>query len=192
MSAGVLYVIVGLICLGVGCLFPLPSFASIDTKGFGWLHRHLRFAVGFFQKIWHLGRTPFALVCLAVYLALKFSWDVVWLWVAFGVAVSIEALIKQNILRPRPYQYLPDAKMLQPRKPGDTSFPSGDALRVWFLIGAALILFPIPWWGAALLCILGVLVSLGRVAMGVHHPSDVIAGTGLGLTLVGIWYLLIF
>ncbi|MEN6410784.1 MAG: hypothetical protein ABFD44_13870, partial [Anaerolineaceae bacterium] len=104
MNVGVIYVIVGLICLGVGCLFPLPAFARVDTKLFGWLHLRLRFAVSFFQRLWPLGRTPFALVCLAVFLALNFTWETAWLMAAFGAAVGIEALIKQNILRPRPYQ----------------------------------------------------------------------------------------
>lgn len=61
------------------------------------------------------------------------------------------------------------------------SFPSGHAARA-FLI-AALAIFLGPPWLALLLCIWAVLVSLARVAMGVHYISDVVAGAIVGVGL---------
>ena len=58
------------------------------------------------------------------------------------------------------------------------SFPSGHAARATLIavLGVGLG----PWWLAVLLCIWMPLVSLARVAMGVHYLSDVAAGTLLG------------
>ena len=63
------------------------------------------------------------------------------------------------------------------------SFPSGHAARS-FLI-AVLVVGLGPAWLAILLCIWAPLVSLARVAMGVHYVSDVVAGALLGI-IVGL------
>jgi undecaprenyl-diphosphatase len=61
------------------------------------------------------------------------------------------------------------------------SFPSGHAARS-FLI-AALGTGLGPAWLAVLLCVWAPLVSLARVAMGVHYVSDVAAGAVLGIVI---------
>lgn len=58
------------------------------------------------------------------------------------------------------------------------SFPSGHAARAMLI--AVLAIGMGPWWLAILLCLWMPLVSLARVAMGVHYLSDVVAGTILG------------
>jgi undecaprenyl-diphosphatase len=58
------------------------------------------------------------------------------------------------------------------------SFPSGHAARAFLIAVLAIGLG--PWWLAAILCIWAPLVSLARVAMGVHYLSDVVAGAVLG------------
>ncbi|MEW5938274.1 MAG: phosphatase PAP2 family protein [Chloroflexota bacterium] len=63
------------------------------------------------------------------------------------------------------------------------SFPSGHAARA-FLI-AVLATGLAPAWLVAALWVWAPLVSLARVAMGVHYLSDVAAGAALG-TIVGI------
>ena len=59
------------------------------------------------------------------------------------------------------------------------SFPSGHAARA-FLI-TVLVIGLGPAWLAVALCIWAPLVSLARVAMGVHYVSDVVAGALLGI-----------
>ena len=61
------------------------------------------------------------------------------------------------------------------------SFPSGHAARAFLIAVLATGLGP-PWL-AALLWIWAPLVSLARVAMGVHYVSDVVAGAALGIVL---------
>jgi membrane-associated phospholipid phosphatase len=61
------------------------------------------------------------------------------------------------------------------------SFPSGHATRASML--AILSTALVPPWLALLLVIWAPLVSLARVAMGVHYLSDVLAGIALGVLL---------
>jgi undecaprenyl-diphosphatase len=58
------------------------------------------------------------------------------------------------------------------------SFPSGHAARVVML---AVLAFSLgPGWFAVLLVVWAPLVSLARIAMGVHYLSDVVVGMALG------------
>lgn len=59
------------------------------------------------------------------------------------------------------------------------SFPSGHAARAFLIAILASGLGPA--WLAILLCIWAPLVSLARVAMGVHYLSDIVAGAILGI-----------
>jgi undecaprenyl-diphosphatase len=68
------------------------------------------------------------------------------------------------------------------------SFPSGHAVRAMML--AVIMLGLGPLWFGFFLLIWAPLVSLARVAMGVHYLSDVLAGMLLGL-LIGVAVLLI-
>jgi len=66
------------------------------------------------------------------------------------------------------------------------SFPSGHAARAFLIAVVAAALAP-PWLGI-LLWVWAPLVSIARVAMGVHYVSDVVAGATLGLlvALIGL------
>jgi undecaprenyl-diphosphatase len=68
------------------------------------------------------------------------------------------------------------------------SFPSGHAARAFLIAVLATLLG--PGWLALLLWVWAPLVSLARVAMGVHYISDVIAGAVVGIlvALIG-WQL---
>jgi undecaprenyl-diphosphatase len=59
------------------------------------------------------------------------------------------------------------------------SFPSGHAARAILL--AVLVTGLGPWWLAVILWVWAPLVTLARVAMGVHYISDVLAGAILGI-----------
>ncbi len=104
------------------------------------------------------------------------------------VSVEISGLVtevaKSIADRPRP-----DTPMVYP---WGTSFPSGHALGVMVAV-LALLTVALPLvvsrWRLAL-AILGavvvIAVGIGRVALNVHHPSDVVAGWALGY----LYYLL--
>jgi membrane-associated phospholipid phosphatase len=172
-----------LFLLGIAHL--LPGIALLDAGIFRVLHKNLRPGNRFFQVIWHLGRTPFTLLCLAGFIIFNLQ-SGIFTAIVFAAAATLEWSIKRTFQRPRPYTLIPDAEMGQPRQPKDTSFPSGDAMRIWFL---ALI---IPWiFGISSIytlgaCLIALLVTIGRIAMGVHFPLDTLAGTGIGLVAAGI------
>lgn len=104
--------------------------------------------------------------------------------VALFLVLSIElsgvvtALAKWLADRPRPVTAMVDAV--------STSFPSGHALGCMVAVLAlSVVLLPRvrrSLWPAAI--VVGVLVvvavGVGRVALNVHHPSDVVAGWALG------------
>ena len=68
------------------------------------------------------------------------------------------------------------------------SFPSGHAARAFLIAMIATVLGPL--WLAAILWIWAPLVSLARVAMGVHYLSDVVAGAMVGVlvALIGLQF----
>jgi undecaprenyl-diphosphatase len=75
------------------------------------------------------------------------------------------------------------------RRSDPHSFPSGHAARAMML--AVLAIGWGPAWLAVLLVFWAPLVSLARVLMGLHYPTDVIAGGLIGL-LAGLAAVLIF
>jgi membrane-associated phospholipid phosphatase len=106
------------------------------------------------------------------------------LWIAGGAAAAalVERLIKIAAGRPRPSVGHPDIVLRQAPAPADSSFPSGDAMRVWFVVCALEMGLPAAWapvrvlvWTAA------VTISLGRVRLGAHYPLDVWSGGWIGI-----------
>jgi membrane-associated phospholipid phosphatase len=141
--------------------------------------------IQYFQEIWFLGRTAFAFTVIT--LLVLYDWKRgLTAGSVFLLTIGVEQIIKLTFKRSRPFLDNEFIEMLQPKEPTDTSFPSGDSLRVWYL---AMILSTIT--GANIYLVIGlitiaVLVSIGRVILGVHHLTDVLAGAGLGITGAGI------
>lgn len=101
------------------------------------------------------------------------------------ISLLIYKLTKRRVCRPRPYQSCPEirvcARVLDP-----FSFPSGHTFHA---VGFSLVLayhFPL---GAALLVPIVLVIALSRVVLGLHYPSDVLGGAGLGLVvgLLSVW-----
>jgi undecaprenyl-diphosphatase len=68
------------------------------------------------------------------------------------------------------------------------SFPSGHAARCTML--AVIVLGMGPLWFGVTLMVWAPLVGLARIVLGVHYPSDVVAGMALGV-LIGVLALII-
>jgi len=178
-------IVLGAILFLIGVMHMSPALALLDARTFRFLHTFLRRGNAFFKNIWHLGRTPFTLLCIIIFMLYDLQSGVI-AAIVFSAAAALEWGIKRTFQRPRPFTLIPDAIMAQPREPKDGSFPSGDAMRIWFLALTIPLIFGLSWPFLAGTSIIALLVTLGRIAMGVHYPLDVLAGIGLGILGTGI------
>lgn len=132
----------------------------------------------------YLGSTPFvAAFCSFALLFFGRARDSFGFKVSAAVVVSgsLSQILKRTVNRIRPFLILNNLNI---KKIGidDYSFPSGHTCAAFTL--AVMILMFSPMWGIfALILALGVGVS--RIYLGVHFPTDVMAGMMLG-TLVSV------
>ena len=101
--------------------------------------------------------------------------------VAVVGALATNALIGLVWYRPRPFLVLENVHKLI-TKGAEKSFPSDHATFAFAL--AFSVFFVYRRWGLAML-VLAVCVAVARIFVGVHYPSDVVAGAIMGL----IWAL---
>jgi len=104
---------------------------------------------------------------------------------AVGLAAwALAQTNKRFVRRQRPYEAHGVRRLIRP--PTGSSFPSGHAT-VGMAMMASAADRAINGRARALLHTLGAYVGVSRVYVGVHYPSDVIGGAGLGLLLAGAW-----
>jgi len=114
------------------------------------------------------------------------------LLLALLLALALTTAIKYAVARPRPEDVFADVRIVS--VPGlfvetDPAFPSGHVARIAVL--AAILFLVLPDWKFALpLALLVLLEALSRIYVGVHWPTDTIAGAALGLGIgIAIWRL---
>jgi undecaprenyl-diphosphatase len=94
-----------------------------------------------------------------------------------GLGLAVGKLISELVDRARPFVADPHGVHLFTAHAADPGFPSDHATAA-FAIAAAIFLRKRGWGIAALVA--ATVLSVGRVALGVHYPSDVLAGAALG------------
>ena len=85
--------------------------------------------------------------------------------------------IKNLVARPRPYTVLENLEILI-EQPGEFSFPSGHTSSSFAFAVAVYLLLPKKYGVPAL--VLAALISLSRLYVGVHYPTDVLGGFIVG------------
>lgn len=103
---------------------------------------------------------------------------------AFGMELPLYKIIKNSVKRLRPFARLQGISFLM-APPDQFSFPSGHtaaAFIVAIIIGYhhPVFTYPLYCWAS--------LVGLSRIYLGVHYPTDILAGSVLGLicSLMGL------
>ena len=98
-------------------------------------------------------------------------------WTAL-VALSMSTVLAQLLGRVRPYLASPHIQAIVPPNIQDGSFPSSHTA---VAVGIALALSQINMPVGVSVGIMAALVAFGRVASGMHFPSDVLGGAAVGV-----------
>ena len=94
-----------------------------------------------------------------------------------GVALAIAKVVSELVDRARPFVVDPHGVHIFAAHAPDPGFPSDHATGA-FAVAMAIYLRSRLWGSVALLA--ATVLAIGRVAIGVHFPSDVLAGAVLG------------
>lgn len=94
-----------------------------------------------------------------------------------GLGLAAGKVISELVDRARPFVADPHGVHLFASHAADPGFPSDHATAA-FAIAVAIVLRKRAWGIFALVA--ATVLSIGRVALGVHYPSDVLAGAALG------------
>ncbi len=118
-------------------------------------------------------------ICLAAHGARYAGWRraAVAAGLSAGLGLAAAKLIADAVDRARPFVADPRGVHLFSSHAADPGFPSDHATAA-FAIAVAILLRKRGWGFVALVA--AAVVSVGRVALGFHYPSDVLAGAALG------------
>jgi len=110
-------------------------------------------------------------------------------------AASLNGIIKEGVKRPRPYvagvvsRVEVDNFLVSTNMSGSYSFPSGHSMNSAAFFGQSALTLKRKW--VTVVCAaVTLLIMLSRLYLGVHYPTDVLAGGVLGLTVAIMFSLL--
>ncbi len=158
----------------------LDNIQQYDRLTFTWClqrkHRDL-----FISLSRYLSRSADGPLYLAICIALYFSGyqhTLKMFALAFAIERSIYFVAKQMFKRNRPPDAIPGfTSVIQPSD--KFSFPSGHTSASFLMLILLASIFPVLFW---ILLPWSICVGISRVMLGVHFPTDILAGASLGFS----------
>jgi len=160
------------------------SFESIDIAILKFINgERLRELDGFFTFITNSGPIiaaliPIGFILIGVLRKQNHLWQSgILIGIPYLLSILISQILKAAVIRPRPFITYPFIEKLSGG--GSSSFPSGHtsdvfsiAVIVCLLYPKRIVIIPLLLWAS--------LVGYSRMDLGVHFPSDVLAGALIG------------
>jgi undecaprenyl-diphosphatase len=164
----------------------LAGIQQLDLLTFGWCHARARI-----NTLAEMARKVSRSADGWIYLLLPLLYTLIYggearafvsiAALAFGLERLVYLVLKNTCRRRRPPDFIPHFRSFV--TPGDTfSFPSGHTSAAFLFAGLCAGEFGM--WAALLLYPWAALVGVSRVLLGVHFPSDIVAGALLGSGLL--------
>ncbi|HEY3356007.1 MAG TPA: phosphatase PAP2 family protein [Polyangia bacterium] len=152
---------------------------GLDARALAWVtSRRPAPLLVLMRVVTHTADTPVAAGLLGLGLGLWPRLATLATVVAAGSAIVTAHFLKLACRRVRPRDRAVG------RVPDRFSMPSGHATAAWTIAAATCLLAPAF---AALACAWATVISLSRLVLGMHYPSDILAGALLGAASAGAW-----
>ena len=162
----------------------MEAIFNFDSSILLWIQDNLRSDVvtPVMKVITHLGDK--GILWILITLALLAFRKTRRLGIMCGLAMTIglvvtNLVIKNWVARVRPYEVIPGLNCIVGLA-DDFSFPSGHTTNSlacgWVLFRRA----PKKWWRVTAL-VMAILISLSRLYVGIHYPTDVLGGAVIGI-----------
>ncbi len=159
----------------------LEQIHYLDLQTFKWClqRKHHEFIVSLSKWV-SRSADGYLYLFAAIIVCILEKWDVLQLLaLAFAVERIIYAVLKNKLKRNRPPEAIPGYQSII--KPSDQfSFPSGHTSAAFLVATIASTYQPLF---AGLLFVWAPCVGISRVMLGVHFPTDTVAGALLGFTI---------
>ena len=160
----------------------MTAVFNFDANILLWIQANLRGGLdGFFTFITHLGDK--GLLWIALTLILMFPRKTRRAGVASAIAMVLGLIVTNLILKNlvdkhRPYELINGLTLMIEKQP-DSSFPSGHATNS---MACSWVLFrTLKKRYSVIALILALLICFSRLYVGVHYPTDVLAGIAIGI-----------
>lgn len=161
----------------------LDTLQKIDGGILLFIHEYIRqpWMDGFWKTVTHLGDGGFIWILLAAILLVsrrtRSAGTAAFIGLGTGALIT-NVFVKNIVARMRPYDRMTELILLI-EKQHDFSFPSGHTCASF---AAAYAMYrALPERRGVPLLILAALIAFSRLYVGVHYPSDVIAGALVGI-----------
>ncbi|MCA1055749.1 phosphatase PAP2 family protein [Rossellomorea aquimaris] len=158
------------------------GFHKMDQQLFYKINGSSQLYRTFFGSITHLGGARISILSVLLLSILSSIYPsirntVFQVFLTLCISHLIMHMIKRSVKRIRPYLSLPDV-LLHGHPFKDHSFPSGHSTAIFSITIPFMLQFPMTIF---ILFPISCLVAYSRVVLGVHYPSDVMAGAFLAL-----------